>query len=209
MSMRGPAQEQDEGGVPESSPTLTSSLLVRLNAQEQEAWRRIVHLYYPVVCGWCKRSGLKDDAADVAQEVFLAVASGVGRFRREGGKNSFRGWLWGITRFRLKAYRRRQKEVPAVGGTDAWQRIEQMPEELPEEPPEDRETSRSRTLRRALEQLRQGVQEHTWQAFWRVVVEGQPPAGVAADLGIKLHQIYVIKARLLRKLREEFGEILD
>jgi RNA polymerase sigma-70 factor (ECF subfamily) len=38
------------------------------------------------------------DAADLGREVFLAVAKGIASFRRDKPGDSFRGWLFGITR---------------------------------------------------------------------------------------------------------------
>jgi RNA polymerase sigma-70 factor (ECF subfamily) len=188
----------------------SSSLLERVRAQEPEAWRRLVRLYYPLVRGWCERAGLQaEDAADVAQEVFRALAGNVGRFRRDGGQNSFRGWLWGITRRQLLAHRRRRQAQPtAAGGTDAQRRLAELPE--PEERSEADIPGEYRALlRRALDLLRSGVEERTWQAFWRAAVEGQAPADVAADLGMSVNSVYLAKARLLRRLREEFGDLLD
>ena len=63
-----------------------------------DQWRRVVRLYYPLVRHWCQRTGLQpDDAGDAAQEVFGILAGAIGRFQHDGGKNSFRGWLWQIT----------------------------------------------------------------------------------------------------------------
>ena len=65
-------------------PSIASSLLLRLKAQDAEAWKRLVRLYGPVVYGWCRRAGLRaEDAEDVGQEVFQAVARNIGSFRRE------------------------------------------------------------------------------------------------------------------------------
>src|SRR5262245_60137660 len=57
-------------------PSSTSpSLLARVKASDQEAWRRLVHLYGPLIYGWCRRWQLAaEDVADVFQEVFQAVA---------------------------------------------------------------------------------------------------------------------------------------
>ena len=64
-------------------------------------------------------------------------------------------------------------------------------------------TERTELVRRALALLKDEVQEHTWQAFWRVAVEGDDPADVAADLGISVNTVYLAKGRLLRRLRQE------
>src|SRR5437868_410636 len=113
--MKDPRQEIDRGA---GAPSVSSTLLARLCGQDAEAWKRLVRLYYPLIRGWCERAGLQAaDAADVSQEVFRALAGNITRFRPEGGRNSFRGWLYGITQRQLLAHRRRQQAQPAgVGG---------------------------------------------------------------------------------------------
>ena len=51
--------------------------------------------------------------------------------------------------------------------------------------------------------------ESTWQAFWRVVVEGQAPAEAGAALGLPTNAVYLAKARVLRRLREEFADLIE
>jgi RNA polymerase sigma-70 factor (ECF subfamily) len=194
---------------------MSSSLLDRLTDRDAEAWKRVVRLYYPLVRIWCHRAGLRsEDAADVAQEVFRALASGVTRFRREGGQNSFRGWLYGITQRQLMAHRRRQKGLPAAaGGSEALQWFAALPGA---DSSDDSSLSslassddRHDVLRRALQLLREGVADRTWQAFWRAAVEGHAPGDIAADLGMSVNAVYVAKARMLARLREEFGQLID
>jgi RNA polymerase sigma-70 factor (ECF subfamily) len=203
-------QDLDSVAPLELSCSMSSSLLARLQLREPEAWQRLVRLYYPLVRQWCRRSGLQAaDAADVAQEVFRALAGGVERFERDEGRNSFRGWLCGITKRQLLAYYRRNKGRPAAsGGTEAQLRLAETPEEelssVADAPGE-----RAGVLRRALALVRGDVEEHTWQAFWRSAVEGQSPAVIAADLGVSVNTVYLAKARLLRRLREEFGDLFD
>jgi RNA polymerase sigma-70 factor (ECF subfamily) len=194
---------------------MSSSLLVRLKANEPEAWRRLVRLYYPLVRKWCQRSGLKhEDAADVAQEVFRALAGNVARFRYEKGQTSFRAWMYGITSRQLLAHWRQQKQRPvAAGGSEAHQRFAELAEWGPDEVNGDSAVfpadERHEVLRRALRMMRDGVASHTWEAFWRSVVEGQAPADIAADLGVSVNAVYIAKARMLSRLREEFGELIE
>ncbi|HVX09974.1 MAG TPA: sigma-70 family RNA polymerase sigma factor [Pirellulales bacterium] len=194
---------------------MSSSLLNRLIEHDSEAWKRIVRLYYPTVRAWGQRGMLQpEDAADVAQEVFHALARNIGRFRREGGQNSFRGWLYGITQRQLMAHQRRQKTEPtATGGSEALQWFADVPED---DSVADGSNSssvvpgeRAELLHRSLKLLREGVAERTWQAFWRAAVEGHAAADIAADLGMSINAVYVAKARLLGRLREEFGGLID
>ena len=52
-------------------------------------------------------------------------------------------------------------------------------------------------------------QPATWKACWETVVAGRHAADVAAELGLSENAVYLAKARVLRRLREELAELLD
>lgn len=54
--------------------------------------------------------------------------------------------------------------------------------------------------------VRSEFEDRTWQAFWRVAVEGHATAEVAADLGITANAVRQAKSRVLRRLRQELGD---
>lgn len=163
---------------------------------------------------WCRHAGLREeDAADVCQEVFRALAGNVERFDRDHGRNSFRGWLRGITKKQLLAFWRR-RGIQADGGSTALSRLAEAPDPLAPDPLADEPSAAELRgeshdlLRRVLGLIRSDVEERTWQAFWRVVVEGEAAADVAAAVGISVNSVYLAKGRLLRRLREEFSELI-
>ena len=106
-------------GGPHSSNGTSRSLLGRVQANEPDAWERLVNLYAPLVLHWCRGGGLQDqDAADVFQEVFKAVIVYVGSFRKEREGDTFRGWLRRITQNKLRDYfRGLGREARGVGGS--------------------------------------------------------------------------------------------
>lgn len=175
---------------------------MRLKAQDKAAWSRLANLYGPLVYGWCRRRGLQDDdAADVVQEVFRAVAVNIASFQ----PGSFRGWLWTITRSKLMDHFRKDKQRPqAIGGSDAQASLQQIPETLDESASES--GPRSALVRRALDMIRPDFEDASWQAFWRVVMEDQAPAEVAKQLGVSANAVYIARSRVLRRLRDELGE---
>jgi RNA polymerase sigma-70 factor, ECF subfamily len=196
------------GSLASSIPDSTSSsLLQRVKLQEPDAWRRLVRLYGPLVFLWCRQFGSSRDAADVAQEVWIAVATSVAKFRRDGPEDSFRGWLWTITRNKLRDCWR-DREPSAVGGTDARRRLEQIPDELPESV-EQVAGYRSMVTRKALELIQPEFEDRTWRAFWRMAVDDRSAAEVAAELEMNTGAVRQAKCRVLKRLREEMDGLLD
>ncbi|MHC4405110.1 MAG: RNA polymerase sigma factor, partial [Planctomycetota bacterium] len=180
-----------------------------MKANEPDAWCRLAGLYGPLVYHWCRQSGLKgEEAADVVQEVFAAVATGVADFRGEQPKGSFRAWLRTIARNKVSDhFRRRQGQVEAKGGSTAQQRLLEIPQptELSDEvsSPE----AENALWRRAVEFVRAEFEDRTWEAFWQVTVGRRVPAEVADNLGMTVDAVYQAKSRVLRRLRQELSEL--
>lgn len=197
-----------------TSRSTSRSLLVRLKADDPEAWQRLVTLYAPLVYHWCRKFGLPErDAADVFQEVVQSVATNIVKFRRDRPGDTFRGWLLTITRHKVSDHFRRQGDEPtAAGGTAAFRRLSEIPAELPpDETAEDVAVDNAdrQLFRRALDLIRADFTERTWQAFWRVTVDGCSPSEVAIELSMSQGAIRVAKSRVLHRLRDELGDFLD
>lgn len=182
------------------------SLLERAKARDQDAWGRLVELYGPLIFHWCQRAGLAaEDAADVVQEVFRAVAANLERFERSSRSGSFRGWLVTITTNKVRDFARRQAKQPAaVGGTDYQRFLAQVPAEV--ESVDTRASGNAVLARRALELVSAEFEPRTWQAFWRTSVESQPTDDVGRQLGMSEVAVRKAKSRVLRRLREVLGE---
>lgn len=195
-----------------ASKSTSSSLLDRLKQHDSDAWQRLADLYSPLVYGWCRHSGVSpDDAGDVLQEVFFAVAQGIERFRHDRSDDTFRGWLWAITQNKIRDhFRKRRAEGPARGGTDAQQRLEQIPEKTAIDwtstPPAVQCPS---PKQRAVELARAGVEDRTWQVFWQMTVEKRPAAEVAEQLGMSVAAVYKAKYRVMRLVRRELDDLAD
>jgi RNA polymerase sigma-70 factor, ECF subfamily len=185
------------------------SLLERARRREPQAWERLVEVYRPLVLFWCGRGGLHGpDAEDVSQEVFAAAAAGLGHFHRDQPGDTFRGWLRGITRNQvLLFYRRNQRQPRAEGGPAASDQFREVVDPLAG-PDEEEQTEVGQLYRRALELLRGDFAERTWQAFHRTVLDGRSPSTLTAELGMTANAIRQAKSRVLRRLKEEVGDLL-
>jgi RNA polymerase sigma-70 factor, ECF subfamily len=190
-----------------NDPTSTS-LLRRAVAREPDAWERIVTIYSPLVRHWCRHAGISDhDIQDVSQDVFAAVSANLVTFQADRPGATFRAWMRGIARHKLMHYFQDRGEL-AAGGTDANKRLEEVPT-----PPDELELSEAPAdvagvYHRAVRLVRDQFEERTWQAFWRVVIEDHSPTEVAAELGITANGVRQAKSRVLRRLKEEMGELI-
>ncbi|MBI1902542.1 MAG: sigma-70 family RNA polymerase sigma factor [Planctomycetia bacterium] len=163
-------------------------------------------LYVPLVYSWAQRGGLQaSDAADVVQEVFRVVAARIASFRGDRPGDSFRGWLWGITKNKLREhFRKTTFGEAAAGGTAALERLKSLAAGLPDDSSAlDDASSRAFIMRKAMQAVRIEFEETTWRAFWRSAVEDQATADIAADLGLSVAAVRQAKYRVLRRLRQE------
>lgn len=183
------------------------TLLSELKAGDDSGWHQFVHLYTPLIYVWCTKGGLQEaDAADVCQEVFRAVARGIEKLEYNQPGNSFRGWLWTITRRTLSQhYRREQARPRADGGTAAYAQISQVPDWIDNETAPDFTGGDAEVMRRAAELIRGDFAERTWQAFWLSTVEELPTAVVAERLKMTTNGVRQSKFRVLSRLKEFVG----
>jgi RNA polymerase sigma-70 factor (ECF subfamily) len=203
-----PAKDSRQKAAEPSS--ISATLLERVKANQPEAWARLADLYGPVVYRWCRQSGVtRDDAPDVVQEVFAALALHVGGFRREKPGDSFAAWLRTITQNKVHDhFRSRLGRPKAEGGTEAQQRLQQLAE-----PSEPSEASSPREVQEmvlpiGLDLVRAEFEPRTWDAFHQVVIQRQPPVRVANELGMSIQAVYQARSRVLRRLRQDLDGIV-
>lgn len=196
---------------PSPSRQTSTSLLIRVRQQDVDAWSRLSKIYGPLVYSWARRAGLQNsDAADIVQDVFRRVARNIKDFRRDRPGDSFRGWLWTVTRNQVRDhFRKIHRQPQAIGGTDANYHLQSIAEALDGEDSLTAEQDEGFIYRQALELMKSEFQEPTWRAFWRVVIDGAAPANVAEELGLSVWSVYQAKSRILRRLRTEFAELED
>lgn len=188
------------------------SLLERAKSNDATAWSRLCDLYAPLIHQWCRQRGVRpEDLADVGQDVFLAVSRDLAKFSRDGEGQSFRAWLRTITEHRIIDHARSHRRSPrAVGGSDVTQQMAEVPFEksLPTiEVSEDQETTI--LYRKALTLIENEFPDWYKTAFLRIVINEEDSTLVAEELRRKPSAIYNMKARVLRRLRDEFTDVIS
>lgn len=174
----------------------------------------MINLYAPLARSWCLHSGVSAErTGDVLQEVFLSVHRSIGKFQPRRDSNGFRGWLWQITRNKVRDYFRREFGQPAArGGSSAAGAIQQLPDPmladptLPDEAP-SQPSDTSALLHRAMEMVKVEFRDKTWDAFWRATVLGQHTDQIADELDLSKASVRQAKSRVLRRLRQQLGDL--
>ncbi len=186
------------------------SLLVRLKAAEPQAtdWQRMQGIYLPLIQRWLRRApALRDEADDLAQEVFLVVIRELPGFerRREG---SFRAWLRTITANKARTYCKGRDRRRTVGMDRTETFLEQMADPDSDLAREwDREHD-EHVIRKLLAAVQSDFNPTTWEAFRRLSLDGLPAARVAEELGMPENAVLLAKSRVVRRLRQEAGDLL-
>lgn len=197
---------------PNSVESTSKSLLRRVKKGDQLAWQQLVSVYGPIVAFWIDAGRIQyDDASDIFQEVFTAVARNIGRFERADGAGKFRRWLKVITRNKVNDHFRNAEHGRATGGDAAWQNLQQIPasevtDEDLESAAELDETENAIIVQEVLKSIRSEFREATWQSFWLTTVEDRNATDVGAELGLTPEAVRKNKSRVMVRLREALTE---
>jgi RNA polymerase sigma-70 factor (ECF subfamily) len=192
--------------------TTSLSLLDRLKGAGPDAaeWHRLEDIYLPLIRSWLSRvPGLREEAEDLTQDVFVVLVRALPSFERQR-HGSFRAWLRQVTTNRVRAYwKTSRKKAHGLGAGDGDNLLSQL-----EDPGSDlaRQWDRDHDqhlLGKLLATVQPDFDPKTWQAFSRFTLGGLPAADVARELAISESAVIQAKFRVLKRLREEAGELMS
>ena len=189
--------------APEPSTEVSLLRMLRRDPADQEAWRRFVARYGPLLHSWCRYWGAQDaDAQDVTQAVLAHLVGRLKTFEYDPAKR-FRGWLRTVARHAWAAFVEGRAKEPAGTGDSRVGRLLHSVEARDDlarrlEAEFDREL-----LEVATGHVRDRVESHTWEAFRLTAMEQLPAAEVATRVGMKVQTVYVARSKVQKLIREE------
>jgi RNA polymerase sigma-70 factor (ECF subfamily) len=191
--------------------TTSITLLERLrDRQDAGAWQVLFDLYAPLVRRWLRAPGVQAaDVEDLTQEVLTVLARKMPDFVHSERKGAFRNWLKTITVHKLRDFLRAGAHRPqnVAEDPDGWlAELEDPSSGLSRE--WDRQHDQY-IVRRLLDLLKPEFAPATWEAFRLRVLEDQPTAAVAQQLGLSVNAVVIAKSRVLARLREELPVFTD
>lgn len=190
-------------------PLTRPSLLLRIrDAGDDGAWREFVAIYTPLLYAYFERAGLQAaDAADLAQEVMRIMAMRASEFEYDPALGTFRGWLLGVARNRLRKFQEQRQRHPLAGGPTTVERLLQPLAAVEDEARWDMEYHR-RLFAWAAQAVRPEFEPTTWRAFWATAVEEKSGRETAEMLGLSVGAVYVARSRVLSRLKRKVAETL-
>jgi RNA polymerase sigma-70 factor (ECF subfamily) len=193
----------EEASMPQW-PATRVTLLDRLrDRQDQEAWAEFVGLYGPPVFRFARRRlPQDDDAADIVQEVLGAVLGG--SYQRTTAR--FQKWLVTVLLNKIRDFHvRRARRGELSGGTAVAELLEAEPDR---DDLDDWEQEHQRQLFRvAAERVRSRCNPQHWEAFARTALGHEAGLEVAHALQLSLANVYAVKCRLLKEIKDEIQRI--
>ena len=178
---------------PETRPSLLRSLR---GGTQESAWREFFERYAPAVFRVARLRGMDaDDADDIVQQVMLAVASHIDRFKYDRDRGHFRQWVRRITDNKVRDVRR-QPRLPGDAGLDDCIETGAQADEIWEH------QWRLQDIQYCLDEMDSSLATHRLEAFRLYVMEGLTARETAARVGMTIGHVYVTRTQIIRKIRK-------
>jgi DNA-directed RNA polymerase specialized sigma24 family protein len=167
--------------------------------------------YGPRIRSRCRSLGIQDmDSDDLAAAILLRF------FERDTfkdfmfqGKEKFDRWLKTTVKhavFSFKRDRGRQPDAWSVGDSDAQGSLQKVADEVADDLSSACERERQLVLE-ARRRVQARVEPKTWQVFCLLVDEQLPVAEVTMRTGLSDFNVWKIRSRVLRLIREEVAKL--
>ncbi len=192
-------------------PETRESLLLQVkDPRNRDAWEQFVQIYRPVIYRLARQRGMQDaDSQDLSQQVLMAVASAVGRWKKDDESVRFRHWLRRVARNAIINALSRRPQDRAVGGSSVQELLDEQPQSDENTEKQIELEYRRELYLQAADMVRADVQPGTWQAFELTVIDGLDIEIAEGQLSKSVGAIYAARSRVMRRLREAVRELKD
>jgi RNA polymerase sigma-70 factor (ECF subfamily) len=186
--------------------TTRASLLIQIkDLRNTRAWSEFDAIYRPILHRFAMACGLDEvNAEDAVQHGMTAVHKHIERFDYDPDKGRFRGWLRTVVNNHVRSLLKKRRTP--IAESHHLNRMENR-----EEPPEaafDRMWMEEH-LKFCLRKVRTEVDENTFIAFQRYVIDEWPVQQVCEATGMDRNQVYKIKWSITQKLQGKMHRLLE
>lgn len=191
-----------------ASDSTNLSLLQRVGRGYPLAWERFTAIYRPMIQRWFQGHGVAlAEAEDLTQDILVVLVKALPDFKHAGRKGSFRSWLRTVTVNRARKFWQANKmRFPSGQFPDLLDSLVDPKSELSQQ--WDIEHDRA-VHHRLLEIVDRDFEPESARVFRRMVIDGVSGPDVAGEFGLSVAAVYGVKARILKRLREEALGLLE
>lgn len=182
-----------------------ASLLIKIrDSGDRNAWQEFDRIYRPMLRRFALARGLDSaDADDVTQQCMAAVHKHITSFKYDPTKGRFKSWLRTLANNRIRnLHRARRPQRAESEDFEQEQEREKAPDEVFEQ------LWLSAHLKYCLQQIRSEVGSVGFRAYKLYVIDEWPVTKVCKELDLTPGQVYKIKWRVTRRIREIMTEHL-
>jgi len=189
----------------------SQSLLDRLQKHhDPQAWQRLVAVYVPWLRGWLSRYHLQPaDVDDLVQNILTVVNQKLPAFVHNGRPGAFRAWLRLILVNEVRVFLRTRRNRQALATDPLASELDQLEDPRSDASRQWEREHDQQLVRRLLASVQSDFQPRTWEVFRLLVLEDRPAAEVAQICQIERNAVYVAKARVLARLRQELRGLIE
>ena len=207
------SQQRDADAFPNTRQTLLSRLR---DWEDRESWQEFFDTYWKLIYGSSRKAGLTDaEAQEVVQEVVVAAAKQLPKFRYDPTIGSFKGWLLRITQRRVAdCYKKRPpwafQKAKNPNGLDERRTatLERLPDPCGERIEEFWEHEWQRNLiDAAMLRVKGLVKTKQFQIFDLYVNKEWAVSDICEWLQVSATQVYLAKHRVSKLVRKEIERL--
>lgn len=194
----------------EELPETNLSLIARgKDLGDGASWKEFLAIYRPVVLRMVRRRQLQDaDTEDAIQHIFMSISWSIEGWESGEERPPFRAWLTTIARNAISKALMQRSRTLKTGTTSVAEKLKNhtvadaTASEILKE-------ARHEIIRWAAEQIRPEFSNEFWRLFQMTAIDGVPITDVAAANGRSPGSIYVMRYRVIARLKEKIQEVSD
>lgn len=212
------SQAEKLRSMPEAAVATRVSLLRRVcDWRDDASWQEFFNLYWKLIYTLALRAGLTEcEAEEVVQATMVAISKKIHQFKPGSRNGSFRQWIYRQTQWKITdQFRHRIREQKARHSSPARDemtatrtgtvaRIPDQRNDLAHFVQEDWDQAVAEVV---WARVKRTVKPKHFQVYDLHVVKKWPIREVARLLQVNVAQVYLIKSRISRLLRQQTREV--
>jgi RNA polymerase sigma-70 factor (ECF subfamily) len=189
------------------------SLLERIReSDDPDSWSQFYAIYDPVLRSFVRSKGIGNEADidDIVQELLIALSRRLKKLDFDKRKGKFRTYLWQSANHAVISWYRKNAKHRQAADVAFDSRMLELEYQSQRDPDEEFVRAiRKRVMEQALLEVQHETPPQRWHCFQMHVLDRQPAAQVADNLGIKSNLVFVNASRTMKRLRDLTAQMME